>query len=206
MTIGDAVAMPTHPLVVARAVAGKDHASIAIPFEGAKTMHTINDPDVGDRLMVITALGPARGFIKGLDFVELRALPSTHGVVVQPLADDVTARMSADRITITRPGGLTLSSGAMSERAANTFTFNPLLFDTQLWGFDRQAKFNDRQSELIRLAAGAPASKRYQARLNLARFYLARDMSAEAKAVSKSRSPTTTSMTSPAPCCLASPT
>ena len=183
MTIGDAGAMPTRSLVIARAVAGKDHASIAIPFEGAKKIHTIKDPDIGDRLTVITALSPTRGFIKGLDFVELRALPSTQGVVVQPLADDVTAQIYADRITVTRPGGLMLSSGAMSERAANTFTFNPLLFDTQLWGFDKQAKFVDRQSELIRLAASAPTPKRYQARLNLARFYLARDMSAEAKGV-----------------------
>jgi tetratricopeptide (TPR) repeat protein len=183
LTIGDAGAMPTRPLVVARAVAGKDRASIAIPFDAAQKIHTIKDPDIGDKLIVITALGPTRGFIKGLDFVELRALPSTHGVVVEPLADDVTAATTTDRITISRPGGLTLSSGAMSERAANTFTFNPLLFDTQLWGFDREAKFNDRQSELIRMAASAPGPKRYQARLNLARFYLARDMSAEAKGV-----------------------
>ena len=58
-----------------------------------------------------------------------------------------------------------------------------MTFDTQLWGFDRQAKFSDRQAELIRLAAGAPEAKRKQARLNLARFYLAREMAAEAKAV-----------------------
>jgi len=41
--------------------------------------------------MVVTALGPSRGFVKNQDFVEFRALASTHGVVVQPLADDVGA-------------------------------------------------------------------------------------------------------------------
>ena len=51
-------------------------------------------PTVGDRLLVVTALGPARGFLKAQDFVELRALPSTHGVVLQPLADDVTAELA----------------------------------------------------------------------------------------------------------------
>jgi len=183
LSLGDPDATPTRALVVARAVAGKNTASIAIPFDQPQKMHVIGDPDVGDRLIVITGLGPARGFLKPLDFVELRALPSTQGVVVLPLADDVTAEMAPDRVTISRPGGLTLSSGVMSERAANTFAFNPQLFDTQLWGFDRQAKFNDRQSELMRLAASAPEPKRYQARLNLARFYLAREMSAEAKGV-----------------------
>jgi tetratricopeptide (TPR) repeat protein len=183
LTIGDAGAAPTRPLVIARGVTDKNHASISIPFEQAHNIHRITDPEVGDRLMVITALGPTRGFLKPLDFVELRALASTHGVVVQPLADDITAELFGDRINVSRPGGLTLSSGAIGERAANTFTFNPLLFDTQLWGFDREAKFNERQDELIRLAAMAPDAKRYQARLNLARFYIARDMGAEAKGV-----------------------
>jgi tetratricopeptide (TPR) repeat protein len=58
-----------------------------------------------------------------------------------------------------------------------------MTFDTQLWGFDRRAAFQERQSELIRRAAAAPQSKRRYARLNLARFYLARRLSAEAKAV-----------------------
>ena len=45
---------------------GKNHASIAIPFDAAAARFTaVTDPEVGDRLMVITALGPARGFIKG---------------------------------------------------------------------------------------------------------------------------------------------
>jgi tetratricopeptide (TPR) repeat protein len=183
LTIGDAGAAPTRPLVIARGVTDKNHASISIPFEHAQKVHRIDDPEVGDRLMVITALGPARGFLKPLDFVELRALPTTQGVVVQPLADDVAAELFPDRITVSRPGGLTLSSGAIGERAANTFTFNPLLFDTQLWGFDRESKFNERQDELVRVAAMAPNAKRYQARLNLARFYIARDMGAEAKGV-----------------------
>jgi hypothetical protein len=181
--IGDSVAVPTRPLGIARVVAGKNRASIAIPFEQAQSLHRLTDPDVGDKLMVITALGPARGFLKAQDFVELRALPSTHGVVVQPLADDITAELSVDKITLTRPGGLTLSAGAIGERAPSSFAFNPLLFDTQLWGFDREAKFSARQAELIRQAAMAPEAKRYPARLNLARFYLARDMAAEAKAV-----------------------
>ena len=43
-------------------------------FEQPRAMHQIVDPDIGDRLMVITAMGPARGFLKPQDFVELRAL------------------------------------------------------------------------------------------------------------------------------------
>ena len=94
--VGDNVIAPTKPLSIARSIAGKNRASIAIPFDDARKVHRITDPAVGDNLMVITALAPARGFLKAQDFVELRALPSAHGVVLQPLADDLTAELSAD--------------------------------------------------------------------------------------------------------------
>lgn len=182
VTIADTAASPSHPLGIARSIVGKNRASLAIPFESPRAIHNINDPDVGDRLMVITALGPARGFLKVQDFVELRALPSTHGIVIQPIADDVTAELSADKITISRPDGLSLSTTSLGQQQV-AVSYRAYTFDTQLWGFDRDAPFNARQSELIGLAAGAPVMKRRQARLNLARFYLAKDMAPEAKAV-----------------------
>lgn len=183
VNIGDTVTVPTRPLAVTRAIAAKNRASIAIPFAEAKKVHMIGDRAFGDRLMVITALGPARGFIKAQDFVELRTLPSTHGVVVQPIADDVTAELSVDKITIGRPGGLSISASVLGNQQQVPLGFRALTFDTQLWGFDRQAKFSERQSELIRIAAAAPKTQRRPARFNLARFYLAQDMPAEAKAV-----------------------
>jgi hypothetical protein len=182
VTIGDSVPDPTKPLGIARNIVGKNRASITIPFEEPRALHQISDPDVGDRLMVITAMGPARGFLKPQEFVELRTLASTHGVVIQPLADDVSAEVAVDKITVTRPGGLTISAAAMGTQVPGSTNW-ALTFDTQQWGFDRQAPFNDRQSELMRLAAMSPAAKRNSARINLARFYLARDMASEAKAV-----------------------
>ena len=183
VNIGDTVKMPSRPLTVARSVAGTGRASIIIPFSDAARIHRIGDPGFGDQIMAITALGPARGFIKAQDFVELRTLPSTHGIVVQPIADDLTAELSADKITIGRPGGLSISPTMLGAQQQVAPSFRTMTFDTQSWGFDRQAKFSERQAELIRLAASAPPTQRKPARFNLARFYLAQDMPAEAKAV-----------------------
>jgi tetratricopeptide (TPR) repeat protein len=184
LTIGDSVVEPTRPVTIARSIVGKGRASITIPFVDPRKLHRISDPQVGDQLLIVTALGPARGFLKEQDFVELRALSSTHGVVINPLADDVIAELSGDKIVISRPGGLSLSSSAIASRDNNNNpTSQPLMFDTQTWGFDRQAKFEERQSELLTRAAAAPEAKRQIARLDLARFYLARDMGAEAKGV-----------------------
>ena len=182
LTIADIATAPTQPLGIARSVVGKNRASIAIPLDGPRAIHNIKDAEVGDRLMVVTALAPARGFLKAQDFVELRTLPSVHGVVVQPIADDVTAELSADKVTISRPDGLSLSATSLGQQQV-AISFRAYTFDTQLWGFDRDSPFNARQSELIGFAAAAPLTKRRQARLNLARFYLAKDMAPEAKAV-----------------------
>ncbi len=95
--VGDAVIAPTKQLSIARSIAGKNRASIAIPFADARKVHRITDPAVGDRLMVITALAPARGFSRGRFSSQLRALPSTHGVVVQALADDLSAESRPTR-------------------------------------------------------------------------------------------------------------
>src|SRR5262245_38220023 len=182
VTIADTTTASTKPLTVARSIVGKHRASLAIPFDDPRAIHDVADPDIGDRLLIVTALGPARGFLKAQDFIELRALPSTHGVVVQPLADDITAELGADKVSISRPAGLSLSATALGQQPLAT-NFRAYTFDTQLWGYDRDAPFNARQAELIRLAAAAPISKRRHARLNLARFYRAKDMAPEAKAV-----------------------
>ena len=57
------------------------------------------------------------------------------------------------------------------------------MFDSQLWGFDQQASYTERQSKLVAAAAAAPDNKRLAPRLDLARFYVARDMYPEAKGV-----------------------
>ena len=181
LTLGDTVAAPSRPLAIARNVAGTNRASIAIPFAQPGKLHTLIDRAIGDRLLVVTALGPARGFLKGQNFVELRALPTLHGVVLQPLADDITVELAVDKIIVARPGGLSLSPLVQQTEAPSGFRSHS--FDTQLWAFDRQARFVSRQSELTQIAAMAPAGARKAARFNLARFYLATDMSAEAKAV-----------------------
>lgn len=184
ITLGDTATQATGALAIARSVIGKNKASIVVPFDGPHQIHTVTDPDLGDRLMIVTAPAPSRGFLKGQDFVELRVLPSTHGVAVQPIADDLTASIEPDKISIGRPGGLSLSSAATGLAQQQLSPgFRALTFDTQTWGFDRQAPYLERQAELIALAAAAPPNKRRQARFNLARFYLAREMGAEAKAV-----------------------
>ncbi|MEN3376924.1 MAG: hypothetical protein V7604_2279 [Hyphomicrobiales bacterium] len=195
VTIGDIMLDQTQPLNIVRVAQAAGRASATIPFTDPRKVHRLTDPDIGDTLFVVTAIGPARGFVKAQEFVEFNALVSTHGVVIQPLADDVVVDTTVDKVTVARPGGLTLSTaaaarpvagagvsfaGAGGARAGAT---RSQTLDPQTWGFDRESSFRDRQANLVAAAAAATDPQRLSARLDLARFYLARNMSAEAKGV-----------------------
>ena len=163
--------------------ASSARASITVPFENPRRLHRLDDAEAGDALLVVTAFAPSRGFLTHHDFVEFRALASTHGVVVQPIADDLSIELAADKLVLTRPAGLTLSTTADAGPRTGSAAQQPHVLDPQTWGFDRQADFGERNSQLIRTAAETAEAKRHLARADLARFYLARDMAAEAKAV-----------------------
>jgi tetratricopeptide (TPR) repeat protein len=180
ITIGEAMTGATKPLVVARNIVGPGRTSITIPFDEPQKAHWLDDTDIGDRLLVVTGLGPTRGLVKGQDFVDLHAFATSQGVAVQPLADDLKIELSADKVILARPGGLTLSDAAAprQEKAARA-----VIFDTKRWSDDRQAEYTKRQFDLVRAAAEAPVTRRTEARLDLARFYFARQMYAEAKSV-----------------------
>ncbi len=179
--IADSVLDPSRALDLARNMVGPHRASITIPFEAPHALHRIVDPEAGDQLIVVTAFAPARGLIHAQNFIEFRALASEQGVVVEPLADDVNVGLAPDKIVISRPTGLTLSSSLQALLRGTGL--RPQTFDSQLWGFDRRGSDVARQSELIAAAAAASPNKRLAPRLDLARFYLAREMYAEAKGV-----------------------
>ena len=181
VNIGDTVIDPTHALDLTRNLIGADRSSVSIQFENAKHVYQIADPDVGDRLFVVTALGPARGVIDEQDLIEFHALPSTQGVVIEPLADDLSVTLVPGKVIVTRPLGLTLSTSIQT--LMHGAGLQSGMFNSQAWGSDRQGSYFTHESHLIDIAAAAPPQQRLAPRLALARFYIARGMYPEAKGV-----------------------
>ena len=179
--IGDTAIDTTRSLTMSRNLIGPNRSSVTIPFDSPHLVHRLDDPDAGDTLVVVTAFAPARGFVNGRDFVEFRMLASAEGVVVDPLADDVKVELAPDKIIVSRPMGLALSTSLQNLLRGSGL--RPTMFDSQLWGFDQQGSYIERQSKLVAAAASAPDNKRLAPRLDLARFYVARDMYPEAKGV-----------------------
>ena len=165
VTFADTMQTPSQPLNAIRNITDPARANVTVPIAKPGLMHRLVDPDAGDALMVITAPPPGRGFMRRQDFVEFSFLESVHGVVIQPNSDDVTAEIASDKITLSRPGGLTLSSADVgAERAATAV--RPI-FDVNEWRHNQQEDFVKRLDTLVTAAASAgPSSARRRASIS----------------------------------------
>jgi tetratricopeptide (TPR) repeat protein len=178
LSFADKMLAPAQPLMVLRNITDPAHANIAVSFAGGGELHRITDPDAGDTLLVVTGLTPIRGLIKRQDFVDFTLLDTAHGVVVRPNSDSVAVEVAPDKVSVGKPGGLTISSvDASAERAPTAV--RPV-FDIDGWHRNQAGGFVERRDALIADAGAADPENRAQARLELARFYMARGLYAEA--------------------------
>ncbi len=179
LTFADKVQSPPQPLMVLRNITDPALANIAVPFTRPGLLHRLVDPDAGDTLMVVTALPPIRGFIKRQDFVDFSLLDTVQGIAIRANSDEVAVEVSPDKVIVGKPGGLTISSvDITSERAP--IAVRPI-FDIDEWNKNQKEAFVAREDELVRAAALAEPDQRGEARLALARFYMARGFYAEAR-------------------------
>lgn len=181
LVLADKAQSPPQPLIATRNMADPGRASVSVGLAKPGQLHCFSDPDAGDLLLVMTAGAPVRGFMKRQDFVEFSLLESLHGVVIQQKSDDMTAGISSDTLTLTRPGGLTLSTAtAAPERAAALI--RPV-FDVTEWRDYQNSDFIPTRNRLLTKAAQATGLARLPLHVDLARFYLARGLYPEAKGV-----------------------
>lgn len=181
LVLADKALSPPQPLTATRNMADPSRASVSVSLAKPGQLHHFNDPDAGDPLLVMTAGDPVRGFIKRQDFVEFSLLESIHGVVIQQKSDDVTAGISSDTLTLTRPGGLTLSTALTAPEHASA-AIRPI-FDITEWRSFQTADFMLLRNKLMTTAAMSTGLARLPAHVNLARFYLARGLYPEAKGI-----------------------
>lgn len=180
VTFADTMKSPSQPLTAIRNIADPALANVTVPLAKPGLMHRLVDPDAGDTLMVVTAPLPARGFIKRQDYVEFSLLESVQGVVIQSNAEDVAIEIASDKITLSRPGGLTLSSAKIGAERATLAARQ--IFEVNEWRLNQQGDFTKRLDALIN-AASASGDQPMTARIDLARFYMSRGMYPEAKGV-----------------------
>jgi hypothetical protein len=73
---------------------------------------------VGDRFAAVTALAPGKGLADRRRTIDLALLPTAHGLAVETPASDLAIQADGDLVTLSRPGGLTLSPPSAALEAA----------------------------------------------------------------------------------------
>lgn len=181
LQLADSVQAPAEALQVMRNVSDPARATVSVPLASAGRLHRLVDPGAGSTLTVATALPPGRGIVRRQDFVEFSLLETMHGIAIQTNADDVKVDLTAEQVVIGRPGGLAISpSDAAPGRGASAA--RPM-FDPDAWRQDQVAAFAPAVDRLIAVAGAANPNERLAARMDLARFYMARGFYHEAKGV-----------------------
>jgi tetratricopeptide (TPR) repeat protein len=181
LDISDTSQSLPQPLASLRNIAERSRATVSVPMSGASRVVKFTDPETGDAFMAITSALPPRGFIKPQNFVDFSFLATAQGIVVHQNSDDLQIEIAADKVTVGRPGGLTLSAAETSDGRAAT-AVRPI-FDLAAWRLDRGPSFIARQDELTRAAAMSMGDKRVTTHTELARFYVARGFYPEARGV-----------------------
>ena len=166
-------------------------ATLAANVAGTTHIVWLDDPAVGDKLVAITALGPAKGLLARRDYVELAALPSAQGLALEPVADNLTITSDGDVVRVTKPDGLQLSPEIRTRLSADLELPQPAampgLIDFDRWPDFGRSGFMGRYdglmsavgTEINRQALG-DKSAGIAARQGLARFLVGSELGYEA--------------------------
>ncbi|MEZ2410600.1 flagellar biosynthesis regulator FlbT [Bosea sp. OAE752] len=169
-----------------RGVDERGQTILAVPMPGLTGVHWLESGPAGLPVAVATTLGPTRLTPKPYRFVEFGLLPTAQGLAVQPRSDDVVTRAGTNEVRIGRAGGLTVSldlsgqDGTQAAAQSDQPPPAPPLLDPERWAKLRLGSPQEQARALIQDAAGASRSHKSEARLALARFYLANHLAPEA--------------------------
>jgi len=147
----------------------------------------VRDPEVGDELTVIPVAQLGRGVDGERQYADFNLLSTAQGIVAKVITDELQIRSIPDGVTFVSPDGLNFThpdvlAQIAAESAPNAFGALPpgRVFDMVGW---RRGNLNDFQNQkqlLQRRVAEATRVTRSQPRLDLASFYFAHGLAAEA--------------------------
>jgi len=185
LSLGDVLLNATEPITLSRRRDQDGLFEMAADVEHPGKVHVLRDPIVGDTLRVVTVMPPAKGLSRDLQFVDFAALKSAHGLVIEPHNETIDVAVEESGVLITANGGLTLSAVEASRvlDAGNAPEFRESYLDLDVWSEKNPAELRSREQEIMSRAASTEGRLRDVARLDLAQFYVANQLSYEALGV-----------------------
>jgi hypothetical protein len=145
---------------------------------------TVQDPKVGDELVVVPLYVPGQGMRVKRDFIEF-TLPSTaQGIVVIKKADTVAITQLRNGIRISMPEGATLSKGLPDleeEKSLGALLNSSTFFHYETWRPENPENPRAQIRRLLhRVIEARTPQESNAARLRIAQIYLSQGMMPEA--------------------------
>lgn len=184
LTIGNMVGGTTNPLVFERALRGDKRSLIKIKMKDYGKVHWLTDPEIGDRLAVVTAFPPQRNVAKPQELVDFTTFVTAHGIAIRPRTDDVAVRLHLDEVLVTSRSGLTLSAGNASQYTAGKKplrkTARTGFIDFKRWTIESPSQLSSKADDMMAQIAEASETEMNVRRFDLATLYMANSLYAEA--------------------------
>lgn len=158
-------------------------STLLLGARGIDRPHVFKDRVIGDVIRVYTVPGPGIGNRVSRRLVDIEVLSSAVGIAVVPRRDDVRFVRSSAGLHVSAPEGLSVSlpndvAGRVVEHKSEY-----LFSDIASWSGGSIDNFEKTKHLHLRRILVAPEDQRNEARLNLARFYIANGMAADAMGV-----------------------
>lgn len=158
-------------------------ATLLLGARGLERPQVFRDRNIGDVIHVYPVSRPGVGNRIGRRLVDIEVLSSAIGVAVVPRGDGIRFVRSGAGVHVTSPRGLSISRATDIEGRTVERRSAHLLSDLAEWAGTDDEEFEAIKHRHFRRILVAPDAQRNTARLNLARFYLARGMAADAMGV-----------------------
>jgi len=152
---------------------------------GSGALHFVDDPVSGQKLGIVPAPFAEMATPKGLAFAEFSVEPTLAGFAVLPIDEAVTIRRNPETLVIGHEIKLNLSNlpKEMLEPQKGRRPQQALMLDINGWQEDSKGNIREIERALLKVAAESPRVTRSEARIRLARFYVANGLYPEAAAV-----------------------
>jgi len=179
VVLSERIDAPPRPINVRRDARRGRPGRILMDMASANTVRWVDDPVVGDRLGVITAMGPIQGLAARSEFVGGALLPSAQGAAVQATAEDIEISLIGGGVAISRLSGLDLTPAATVDRSEADGSVLANISSPALMYFDAwrgAGHFVDEWHARLRRTALEDGT---DGQIALARFLLSRDLAPE---------------------------
>ena len=187
------------PLEIRRRDDAKIGTRLYVPSDGFSAAVRMTDPDVGDEIVAVPLAANGYGVFSPRRFAEFQVLATAQGMAVVPNSDQVLVEPGDHGLTIDGAEVLVVADASQSiiirKDPSLPRTFLPeggdslnggavgRVIDLAAWRRDKEGDAGTVRRNLLYSLATAPESQRQAERFNLARFYVAQHMPADALGV-----------------------